>query len=1033
MVYLRTLSENRIELSTAQIGPDSAVLFGFLLFLAMHRGRPIARSRVRQLFWPGVADSDSAHSLRQILYRLRRLGLATTSTPGHITLDAQVTADFDVFCSTGADRKPSSIFTGDLRPFLEGYCPDFSEPFSSWLDEQRAIIHRKCVAAMLAGLADFRMEGEWSQVDRLARSILTIDPLNEEATLSLAEAAALLGSKAEAIGILDRYVEDIGSDNVRPLKLPPSVLRRRIAETFPERATEEVPSAAFVGRSESMRILNCALKNTAAGKGDSRFVWGPAGIGKTRLLDEFVRVAALDGARCERVACQPSDRQRPMSVFSDLVPRVLSLPGSLGAAPSSYALLSRLCNPDRGAPLPHLELSDAKLLASNIRRSLYDVLDAVTSEQCLLVLIEDSHWADSQSHDLLAEMAEWARGKRLSFIITSRAPDTPSGSNLPKHEIPPLDPNAIRALADALLPAQPGVVRESIDRWVCYSEGNPFYLQELIAHRKSNGVVAGIPPSLSSLLAQRLGALSPSATLTLQAVAILGRNSTVARLMAVLDQPQHIFLTALSDLERQRLIVGHGEYVVCAHDMIAHASIGTVPPLTLRTLHRLAGLALEKDSQRAPAAHVLWDCTRHWELAGDPGRGLTFSIECSKRLLDLGLPHEAVTLLETARPLAATSSDIGALGGALAHAYYRAERWRDLYATLAWRAANSPNEQAGHDEFELLALEAAWHGHERDHSSLLSRVLRCTDAPSADFAHRLRAANQGVKIAAECCNRDVAVTLYDAVQQNRCAINVDHALLVELEMVFHTSFGNLDRGAAAAREMVSLSRAGNHPGALAKALRFASLPYRLVGQLGDAEAALHESLDIARAHKLVPAEIQAAYRLGAHFLALHQPGETLEWCAYIRALGTQDQDGFAAACVGLLEMQAWLALENLSSAQSVYQAVAKFRVPDSLTRFANEFTAAKVRLQLASEAPEASRSDLTALLNLHVRTRHLGADDFAAGVLFYGLAECGEITHALGLFVQYVNTYRRDRIPFEPELARFANTFARGEAQRSTC
>jgi hypothetical protein len=62
------------------------------------------------------------------------------------------------------------------------------------------------------------------------------------------------------------------------------------------------------------------------------------------------------------------------------------------------------------------------------------------------------------------------------------------------------------------------------------------------------------------------------------------------------------------------------------------------------------------------------------------------------------------------------------------------------------------------------------------------------------------------------------------------------------------------------------------------------------------------------------------------------------------------------------------------------------------------------------------------LLDLHIRTRHAGGEDFAAGSLFRALTAVGQKTFAVALFDEYVSQYRRDRTPFEPELADFART-----------
>ena len=101
MIRLRTLGDSTIEVGTSRIGPDSTVLFALLLYLAVERGRPIPRARLRELLWPGVPEKKAWHSLRQLLYRLRQMGVPIDADGGQIMLDASAV---DAFSPPGPDR-----------------------------------------------------------------------------------------------------------------------------------------------------------------------------------------------------------------------------------------------------------------------------------------------------------------------------------------------------------------------------------------------------------------------------------------------------------------------------------------------------------------------------------------------------------------------------------------------------------------------------------------------------------------------------------------------------------------------------------------------------------------------------------------------------------------------------------------------------------------------------------------------------------------------------------------------------------------
>ena len=1019
---IRTIGETSISLGSNQVGPDSAVLFGALLFISLHAGRPVARDRIREIFWPDADEPSALHSLRQLLYRMRRLGAPISTTPNVVTLDLRsVSADFAPFIKDWP--QPVAIELCDsLGEFLNGYHPEFSSSFATWIEEQRGVIHGSMRNAMLIALAQKRAKGDWRSVADLSRGILRIDPLNEEATLSLAEATALAGSKAEAVAMLDKYLQDIGPDRLRSIAVPPTVLRQRIAERELSRGVTRSATGAFVGRNDSVAFLHGCLQETIAGRGKSSFVWGPAGIGKTRLTEEFLRNVPVLGAKSVRITCQSADRTRPMSVFSELAQRLLGLPGALGSSPESYSLLRRLCTPDLSSDTVSLAATDAHTLFGRIRGALYDILDAVSTERCLLIVVDDFHWSDEQSVAVLTDIVNWAQTRRLSFLLTSRYKRPPKAV-IATYGLEPLDASDVRLLSKSLVPGDARVKHDTLERWVQHSQGNPLYVHEIVAHWQITGGADSMPPSLSALLTHRLQNLSDTSRSTIQAIAVLGRNCTHGRLLNVTQSPRHALVRALDELQCEHLIKDDGLSLICSHEMIAQAATAALSPLALKMLHRISALELEASAALDADAQTLWDCARHWEAAGDPDRGLRLTLKCSHQLLELGLPHEAAAMLTAARPLArSVSSAIDLLGG-LAKALQHAGRWNELHGVLVERNLLRPTMASSHDEWELLLAEAAWRGHHRDPLTILSNAIRCAATSDAAPAHRIRAAGQGLRIAAECCDRERGKSLYQAINELSRDDHDDPALAAEIETVYHTSFGDLDAGARAAKDLIDITRTRHNPVEIARALRFASLPYRLIGRCTEAEAALLESREISRRHALRSAEMQALYRLGVHYLAVRQPDAALRWWSEFSVLGSSDDDRFGRASAHLLAAEAHIAIGDVRGAKSIYEQIADFRVPGGLIRAANGFAAVGIRLRLGESPPDVANSEIVELHRLHLLARGMGAEDFSSATLFRAMVELGETSAALALFHEYIATHRRDRIPFEIELADFQRRF----------
>ncbi|HEU5183555.1 MAG TPA: AAA family ATPase, partial [Gemmatimonadaceae bacterium] len=326
MIRVRTLGQCSIQLNNCQVAPDAEMVFASLLLLALEPGRRVERSEWLGMLWPDTATARASHCLRQTIYRLRTLGAPLDVDRTHIVLSPNV-VDSDVQTLLTAHRPECVERLADsvCGPFLPGYAPAFSEPFRDWVERQRDVVSAAARRVLVGAIAARKARGEWADVERLGHRCLAIDPLNEEATLALAEAAAMHGGKAEAMAILDRYLREMGP-GARELRVPAVALRRRIAEPeleFPLVPPVDVP---FVGRSAEMATLTAALHSARTGTGSVHFIHGEPGIGKTRLLTEFSRACALQGVRVAAARCQSSDSRRPLSAFIDLVPRLMTLP-----------------------------------------------------------------------------------------------------------------------------------------------------------------------------------------------------------------------------------------------------------------------------------------------------------------------------------------------------------------------------------------------------------------------------------------------------------------------------------------------------------------------------------------------------------------------------------------------------------------------------------------------------------------------------------------------------------------------------------
>ena len=130
---------------------------------------------------------------------------------------------------------------------------------------------------------------------------------------------------------------------------------------------------------------------------------GDAGIGKTRLLNEGLRIAALHGMRCVEYRPSVAGNERPLAGLLDLLPRLLGQPGAVGCSPESYARLTAIAHGSHAETSIPEDSTDSAFRFATLRRSLFDLVEAILAEGELLVSIDDVHALDRPTLEILMD------------------------------------------------------------------------------------------------------------------------------------------------------------------------------------------------------------------------------------------------------------------------------------------------------------------------------------------------------------------------------------------------------------------------------------------------------------------------------------------------------------------------------------------------------------------------------------------------------------------------------------------------------
>jgi DNA-binding SARP family transcriptional activator/predicted ATPase len=852
---IQTLGSAEIIIGQTALRPDSAVAFGLLLYLGLTAGKRVPRARLVELFWPDQPETQSRHALRQLLYRLRRIGLPLAEGGEELRVDAAV-----VDCDAAPILAPSWSATCserdamDASQFLTDFNPEISGPFSEWLDELRNRVARRYADASLRHLATARREARWSDVFDWSTRGLAVDPLNQDATYALAEATAMRGAKVEAVRILDEYSREIGALDGR-VGLSTRVLRQRVSEAHGIGRNDGRARHLLVGRDEEVARLVRIVEDTARDHGGVLWIYGAPGIGKTRLALELRREAVIRGFASAVVSLQSNDRYRPFSVLSEIVIQLLKLPGALGCAPTTLSILKRLIEVQELDPEAESPVRDPMVRLYEIREAVVELFSALESEAPLIIHIDDFHNADQSSKPVLTELIERVSPLRVLWLLTSRpSNERPAVALRSTLELMPLSANACRQLVDVLVPNLPDAERRTLTN-ACtqITGGNPFFAQEIIHFWDRSGGTGKLPGSISRVIADQLSRLNESALRLLQVIAMLGSIATLRRSIAVLGRPIDDLLRGVETLDSQGILSlsdEDGEFSM--HDLWREAALRSLRPMVKQVLHARIADIVEEEAERAGEATLLWNAASHRSESGEPERAMKLFASCSSVLLALGLPEEAAETMRRALSLCRTPQQELHCRKLRLSALQLAAKWStiqiEVEETVTLAQSIDPKYDH-HNDLELLSVEAMLRA-DQELERAAQVCLGCGQETRASTDHRIRALLKCICIADNLCQDNILREAYQLLRtlasdnsEYRCEVLISST-------VYNSSMGSLDAAIQDSAELVRLQRQQASISALTWALRISATPLRIAGEIPLAIERISESLRIAEKYNL---------------------------------------------------------------------------------------------------------------------------------------------------------------------------------------
>jgi len=586
-----------------------------LAFLTVHRNQRLERCKLGRLLWPHADDSSARRNLREYLYRARQL--LAGFLPGAEALEADEdfvafapppdcwidVAEFERLTRLARDattRLPDAIPL--LRQANDLYRGDLLASFyDDWVLPERERLR----ALLIENLAQLGQAlyavGETVEAMLNLHRLLEYDPLQEEAHRRLMEWYAAGGDRAKALHQYE-LCRQLLADELSATPMPETqqlyAAIRRSPALWPvsDRVTSGLP---FVGRQAELAGLSQAMSQARAGQSQTLILTGDSGIGKTRLVNEWLGALPNDVTILQGQGHE-FEQNIPYRPLLDALQQSLSgLPWQNLPPDPTYAWLVPVAQllPDLYDHLPELSRAASHQTGSETRHSIIEglaqLLMSFARQSPLVLFLDDLHWADATTWQFLAFIARRARRVPLLMIGSF----SPSEANAEQQirlraleqsgraqllPLPPLGQADVARLAGHLLNCPVEAVEALAVRLHQESRGNPFFVAATLMALRESDVRPpywpahldrlAIPGPLRALIENRLDRLGPGSRQALSLAAAIGRPFTFELLAVVADTDEKDLLDALEEWVKRGLVV---EQTATEYDF-AHAWVRDV-------------------------------------------------------------------------------------------------------------------------------------------------------------------------------------------------------------------------------------------------------------------------------------------------------------------------------------------------------------------------------------------------------------------------------------------------------------------------
>ena len=610
-----TLVSSSVHWSSPLLGPGKPL--ALLLYLHSSPSRSSSREHLTDLLWADLDPVAARHALRQTLWYLRqRLGAESIRTDnGDVVLDLDVTCDRDDFVRAVAEGRAEEA----VGIYQGHFLPDFAVPggleFEHWTDAERTRLRLMFLRTAETVVRDRLSTGHAREACELARRMRDGNVHSEASWRLYLETLVASHDTLSALAEAERMLTVMRQDGRAPEPATRALLRVVQQEPEPAAAPAAGLVAELVGRERQFAAIVESWEAVRTGRAAQVHVSAPAGLGKTRLLlDAQARLSAA-GARCVYVRANPGERTVPYALAAELAAMLSDLSGAKGISPASAGALVALNPAVSSAYRQPADSATGEEAARHRALAIAELVRVLAEEAAIALLVDDLHWADAASRQLLDTVFGKLSVERVLVVTAARpVPGTNAPPRALRVDLPPLTLDQVAALLASLgtltgdvAPDLPALLLEA-------SDGSPLLALESLQAALDAGLLvldgecwqSPTPKALAerltrgSALRDRVAGLDRGDRWLLLLLATGGLPIATEALASAAGRTSEAVGAELLELERRGLVQRAPDGWEPAHDAIADATTAGASADAHRTASAALGRALVIDAEAPP-------------------------------------------------------------------------------------------------------------------------------------------------------------------------------------------------------------------------------------------------------------------------------------------------------------------------------------------------------------------------------------------------------------------------------------------------